>query len=281
MINIEEHKLVSASGDPEISFETTPNQSGAFKSGLPDTIVIHYTAGSSMASSVNWLKNSKAKASAHLVIGKSGKIVQLAPFNTITWHAGRSKWKNRKGLNTYSIGIEIDNAGVLERRADGYYTHFGEPVADQNVVLDIHKHEQEESAWEAYTEAQIAMVADICMALKEQYNIVEIVGHDDIAPKRKRDPGPAFPLQQLREKVLFGRKTAPENENAIAETDIAGGIVLADHLNIRSEPNVQSAKVTAPLPKGTKLKILDQKGRWAYVKTETEGWVDTQWLKTF
>ena len=57
MITIDNHKLVSAADGPELSFEETPNQSGAFKSGLPDTIVIHYTAGSSMASAVNWLKN--------------------------------------------------------------------------------------------------------------------------------------------------------------------------------------------------------------------------------
>ena len=278
MITIEEHKLVSTPDGLEISFEESPNQSGAFKDGLPDTIVMHYTAGSSMASSVNWLKNPKAKASAHLVIGKSGKIVQLAPFNRITWHAGRSKWNKRRGLNNYSIGIELDNAGVLEKRADGYYTHFGEPVANDRVVLARHKHEQQESAWEAYTEIQLRIVTELCMVLREQYNIVELLGHDDISPKRKRDPGPAFPLEQLREKVLLGRKTTIENK---ADTETSGGIVLAEYLNIRSKPNVHSTRVTEPLPKGTKLKIVEQKGQWAYVKTEIEGWVNTTWVKTF
>ena len=281
MITIENHKLVSTPDGLEISFEATPNQSGAFKDSLPDTIIMHYTAGSSMASSVNWLKNPKAKASAHLVIGKSGKIVQLAPFNRITWHAGRSKWNKRRGLNNYSIGIELDNAGALEKRGDGYYTHFGEPVANERVVLARHKHEQEENPWEAYTEAQLAVVTEICMALTEHYNIVELLGHDDISPRRKRDPGPAFPLEQLREKVLLGRKTAQESEVDVEATTEASGIVFADYLNIRSKPSVHSTTITEPLPKGTKLKILEQQGQWSYVKAEIEGWVNTKWVKTF
>ena len=282
MITIEEHKLVSTPDGPEISFEESPNQSGAFKDGLPDTIIMHYTAGSSMASSVNWLKNPRAKASAHLVIGKSGKIVQLAPFNRITWHAGRSKWNKRRGLNNYSIGIELDNAGVLEKRADGYYTHFGEPVGDERVVLARHKHEQQESAWEAYTEVQLRIVTELCIVLKEQYNIKELLGHDDIAPKRKRDPGPAFPLEQLREKVFFGRAAATESEVDVeTTTDASGGIVVAEYLNIRSQPSIQATRVSEPLPKGTKLKIMEQKGQWSYVKADIEGWVNTKWLKTF
>ncbi|MEM9686706.1 MAG: N-acetylmuramoyl-L-alanine amidase [Bacteroidota bacterium] len=278
MITIEDQKLVSTPDGPEISFEESPNQSGIFKDGLPDTIIIHYTAGSSMASSVNWLKNPKAKASAHLVIGKSGKIVQLAPFNTITWHAGRSKWNKRRGLNKYSIGIELDNAGALEKRADGYYTHFGEPVGDDRVVLARHKHEQQESAWEAYTEVQLRVVTEVCMVLREQYNIKELLGHDDISPKRKRDPGPAFPLEQFREKVLLGRRAAQESQ---VDTEVSGGIVLAEYLNIRSRPGIHSIRVSEPLPKGTTLKIVEQKGQWSYVKAEIEGWVNTKWLKTF
>ncbi|MEM9685410.1 MAG: N-acetylmuramoyl-L-alanine amidase [Bacteroidota bacterium] len=206
MITIENHKLVSTSGDLDISYETTPNHSGAFQSGLPDTIIVHYTAGSSLESSVNWLKNPKAKVSAHLVVGKSGAVVQLVPFNTIAWHAGNSEWNGRTGLNSYSIGIEMDNAGLLEKQADGYYTYFGKRIPEDQVMLATHKHSSEEAPWEVYTEAQLAVVSDICIALKEDYNIVELLGHDDIAPERKLDPGPAFPLQQLRGKVLLGRK---------------------------------------------------------------------------
>jgi len=276
-MKIENHKLKSVEGDFDILYQETSNHSNKFATALPDTIVIHYTAGSSLQSSADWLCNHDAQASAHIIVGKKGKIIQLAAFDTITWHAGISQWNERKNLNKFSIGIEIDNAGLLEKRADGYYTHFGEKVKESNVVIAKHKFDQEEKAWEAFTQEQIKVVEKICFILKEQYNIIEIVGHDDIAPERKRDPGPAWPLRKLKETILYGRK----DDNSDQITNLSKGIVTADYLNIRSKPSAQSSKVTDPIPKGTKLKILETKGDWSYVKVEIEGWVSKKWLKTF
>ncbi len=276
MIKIENHKLVDTNEKLKISFQETPNVSGPFKSGLPDTIVIHYTAGSSLKSSASWLQNPNAKASAHLVVGKAGEIIQLAPFDVRTWHAGRSSWKGRSGLNQYSIGIEIDNAGPLTQTPDGYMTHFSKLVDNKNVVLATHKLDLNERGWEAYTSQQIELVEEICLALKEVYNISEIVGHDDIAPSRKRDPGPAFPMESLRSKVLFGRnEDLPEEPEDLLD-DVA--VVIADNLNIRSTPGINASLVSNPLPKGTKVKITKQQGGWSYVKADIEGWVSNQWL---
>lgn len=276
MIKIENHKLVDTNEKLKISFQETPNVSGPFKSGLPDTIVIHYTAGSSLKSSASWLQNPNAKASAHLVVGKAGEIIQLAPFDVRTWHAGRSSWKGRSGLNQYSIGIEIDNAGPLTQTPDGYMTHFSKLVDNKNVVLATHKLDSNERGWEAYTSQQIELVEEICLALKEVYNISEIVGHDDIAPSRKRDPGPAFPMESLQSKVLFGRnEDLPEEPEDLLD-DVA--VVIADNLNIRSTPGINASLVSNPLPKGTKVKITKQQGGWSYVKADIEGWVSNQWL---
>ena len=201
MLTLEDHKLVDPENKRRISFRETPNHSGAFTGDLPDTIVIHYTAGASLESSVNWLTDPKAKASAHLVVGKSGDIVQLAPFNIKTWHAGKSSWKGRNSLNNYSIGIELDNAGILEKREDGYYSAFNKKIDSTNVVLARHRLDTVEKAWEAFTEIQIDVVTEACLILKDAYDIREIVGHDDIAPSRKRDPGPAFPMQELKSRL--------------------------------------------------------------------------------
>jgi N-acetylmuramoyl-L-alanine amidase len=138
-MKIENHKMIPEQGDFEVGFKDTPNISGYFKDGFPDTIVLHYTGGSSLDSSIDWLTNANAKASAHFVVGKDGKIVQLAPINAITWHAGISQWNNRHSLNEYSIGIEIDNAGLLEKRAHGYATWFNKRIDDDQVVLAKHK----------------------------------------------------------------------------------------------------------------------------------------------
>lgn len=278
MITIKDNKLSDTEGKVKISFQETPNVSGPFTSGLPDTIVIHYTAGSSLKSSASWLRNPQANASAHLVVGKSGEVIQLAPFNIKTWHAGRSTWKGRNGLNQYSIGIEIDNAGVLKQSPDGYYTSFSKKVDTENVVLAKHKLDTEVKGWEAYTPEQIDVVEQICLALKQAYPISEIVGHEDIAPSRKRDPGPAFPMLALQSKVMIGRnEDLPDDDDSIFEDK---GIVMADNLNIRSGPGTNTDLVSTPLPKGTKVTIQKTEGEWSYVKVDIEGWVSNRWLHT-
>jgi N-acetylmuramoyl-L-alanine amidase len=279
-MKIENHKMISEQGDFEIGFKETPNRSGNFKDGLPDTIVLHYTGGSSIDSSIGWLTNANAKASAHFVVGKDGKIVQLAPLNTITWHAGISQWKNRNSLNNYSIGIEIDNAGLLEKRANGYATYFNKRIDDEQVVLAKHKNKDKEEAWEAYTTQQIQAVESLCSALVERYNIKEIVGHDDISPGRKVDPGPAFPLIKIRDKILFGRKDDEDTgESNVESLKPDYGSVTAKLLNIRSLPNEQAPTVSAPLPLGTKVKILEKQGQWYKVSVQTEGWVSAGFIK--
>lgn len=82
----------------------------------PDTIVLHYTAGVNARSSAEFLARDEVKASAHVVIGRDGKVFQLVPFDTEAWHAGRSLYKGRANLNRCSLGIELDNLGRLEYR---------------------------------------------------------------------------------------------------------------------------------------------------------------------
>jgi N-acetylmuramoyl-L-alanine amidase len=279
-MKIENFKMIPEQGDFEVDFRETPNRSGVFQDGLPDTIVVHYTGGSSIDSSISWLTNINAKASAHFVVGKDGKIVQLAPINTITWHAGISKWNNRNSLNNYSIGIEIDNAGLLEKRANGYATWFNKRIPDEQVVLAKHKNKDKEEAWEAFTAQQIEAVECLCSALIQKYNIKEILGHDDISPGRKVDPGPAFPLVKLRDKILFGRKDDDESGESDFESQVPEyGSVTANLLNIRSLPNGNAPTVSAPLALGTKVKILDKQGKWYKVSLQTEGWVNARFVK--
>lgn len=274
MIQIHNHRIVSDSVAGEYRFQASNNHSGTFNKQLPDTIVLHYTAGASYTSSANWLCDKQAKASAHIVVGRQGELVQLIPFNTKAWHAGLSQWQGRTGLNSYSIGIEMANAGRLERRADGYYTSYGTKVDDREVVLAQHKHGTKPEAWEAYTANQINSVKTLCAALIKAYAITQIVGHDDIAPARKLDPGPAFPLHAMRNALLFSRADdeVPDNYNTTK------GIVNANLLNIRSAPDANASTVSAPLKRGVAFTKLQTKGEWVKIKVETQGWVNARYI---
>ena len=172
---------------------------------LPELIVIHYTGDTSADGAIAWLRDPRSKASAHLVIDRDGRITQLAAFDRRCWHAGKSTWRGRDGVNAFSIGIEMVNAGVVYPAGDGWATSRGRPIKLGDAVALIHKNESKPRVWQIFPAAQIEALTEVCRALLEAYpEITEIVGHDDIAPLRKVDPGPAFPMAKLRTSLGLG-----------------------------------------------------------------------------
>ena len=107
-----------------------------------------------------------------------------------------------------NIGIEIDNAGQLIRGGGKWVsplTRYSYP--DQDVTVATHKNDSPgtpPSGWHAYTGAQIEALLDASLALVKHYALADVLGHDDIAPGRKRDPGPDFPMASVRA-CLLGR----------------------------------------------------------------------------
>ena len=259
-------------GDGIIQKQCSKNKQ-KYNDGLPDTIVIHYTAGRSAASSANYLCKNDIKASAHLVIGRDGKIYQLVPFDIVAWHAGKSAYAGREWLNKYSIGIELDNAGPLEKVGDEYQAWFGAKYKANEVMYATHRNETNPAYWHAYTEKQIETCQLVCELLIAQYGIITIVGHEEIAPRRKRDPGPAFPLDKFRERLFQqNRSDEPEDNNK-------QGVVTAASLNIRSDAGTAFDTIAQPLAEGTKVKVLEEKNGWYKVETKVTGWVGKAFIK--
>ena len=246
--------------------------SGEFRPGLPDTIVIHYTAGPTADSAIHTFRDSGTKASAHVIIDTDGSIIQVIPFNKIAWHAGVSRWKQRNNLNQFSIGIEIVNAGNLEPDPNGFKSWFGRIYPESEVVQMTHPQQSKPTFWHKYTDAQIKAVFELCSVLAGRYNITEIVGHYDISPGRKLDPGPAFPMQELRDKILKPQKGP--------KTKSQGGVVTASSLNFRSAPSASSETLTNPLPKGTKVEVLEENGDWYKVEYKLKGWVAKRFVES-
>lgn len=262
-------------------FRESPNHGEPFAKGLPDAIIIHFTGGASAESSVSWLCNQQAKASAHVVVARDGSITQLVPFNTVAWHAGVSSYGERSGYNKFSIGIEIDNPGRLKKTEGSLYqASFGRTYTPDQVIKAIHRNEHAESYWLAYSEAQIQAVFDLCAALCATYGIREILGHEEIAPGRKDDPGPAFPLDRLRQKLLFKGRDLDGIEDAHSLPLRA--TVTASSLNFRVEPDVNAARVAAPLLQGTVVEVLEQSSKgWMRISCNGKtGWAKAEFLKT-
>jgi N-acetylmuramoyl-L-alanine amidase len=262
-MRIRNHRL---QGVPQ---EETPNRGGVMD---PKYLVFHFTAGRSAKESIDWLCSPKAKASAHVVVGRDGSIVQLVPFNIKAWHAGISHWEGLTGLNSSSIGIEMDNAGRLTKVGSAYRAWFQSEYSGEEVIQAKHKFEQDFSYWHTYTEEQIQKALELASLLTKTYGLKDIIGHEDIAPGRKVDPGPAFPLSNIRAKV-FGR--CDEEDKTYQ--------VIADSLNIRSGPGIEYETVASPLLRGTKVVLLEQRDRWNKVDVmgpnDIEGWVNNRFLE--
>lgn len=278
-MKIDNH-LLKGTSTQKVGFKSTSKTSGTFKKGLPDTVVIHFTAGRNAKSSIQTLTDSTVKASAHLVIGRDESITQLVPFNEIAWHAGKSSWDSRNGLNKYSIGIEIDNAGRLEKQGDEYLSWFGKSYPSTEVFEGKHRNENHMSYWHRYTVEQIEITEQVVKLLSKAYDIKHILGHEEISPGRKVDPGPAFPLDKLRNDILFSdRETADDNTFVNKSAPTTSAIVTATKLNIRDSPSKDATKVRKPLTQGTEVNILEEQGDWCRVSVVEEGWVSKKWLE--
>lgn len=258
-MRISSHKLVDE------WFGESPNIGGTLSN--PSILVMHFTAsgGPDGKGDANYFKTRAAKTSAHIIVGRDGSIYQVVPFNKKAWHAGKSIWRGVPNCNDYSIGIEIDNWGKLLRTADGKYRSWTKQEVDPaDVVKMRHKAESTDSYWETYDPKQMDALEDLVEVILAAYpSIKEIVGHDDISPGRKTDPGPAFPMNRFRN-LLDGRKSS----TAVIRT-------TTSNLNVRSGPSL-AHRVVRILPKGTKVTVLyDAPGEWAQTP---HGWVNDRYL---
>ena len=136
-------------------------------------IILHYTGMKKETDAIKKLCDYNSKVSSHYFIKNNGQILNLVPDLYEAWHAGKSKWKKFKSLNKYSIGIEINNPG-------------------------------HEFGYNTFNLKQINSLKKLLSFLIQKYNIKldNVLGHSDIAPDRKKDPGEKFPWEKLAKKRL-------------------------------------------------------------------------------
>lgn len=156
-----------------------------------NAIILHYTDMPTLEAALAILRNPAAEVSSHYVVDEDGSIYQLVPEARRAWHAGRSYWKGERDLNSVSVGIEIANGG----RSGGL---------------------------PPFPTAQITAVGALCREIMNRHAIPRhrVLGHSDIAPGRKIDPGPRFPWRDLAE---IGVGVWPPTVEAGPDLDLARG----------------------------------------------------------
>jgi N-acetylmuramoyl-L-alanine amidase len=148
----------------------SPNHGERKDGQRPSMLVLHYTGMSSEGEALQWLCNPVSQVSAHYFVFEDGRVLQMVPENRRAWHAGMSFWNGESDINSSSIGIEIANPG-----------HGG--------------------GTPAFPAAQIDSVIRLSKDLVGRWRIPpeRVLGHSDVAPGRKLDPGELFPWEQLHE----------------------------------------------------------------------------------
>ncbi len=155
---------------PPLKVLPYPSQNYSERTLPIDTILLHYTATDSTELSLRHLANPRVKSrvSAHYVVSPDGTIYRLVDEKYRAWHAGQASWRGVRDVNSASVGIEIVHAGTDKKG--------NRPP---------------------YPEAQIKSVIALCQDIQSRHQIKWVLGHSDVAPGRKQDPGEHFPWKRL------------------------------------------------------------------------------------
>ncbi|MCO5730309.1 N-acetylmuramoyl-L-alanine amidase [Rhizobium sp. SSA_523] len=159
-------KLIPDFGQARV--DPSPNHGERVGCAAPDMIILHYTGMADDTKALSWLKNIESEVSSHYFVWPDGRVVQMVPEERRAWHAGKSVWAGETDINSHSIGIEIANAGHPGGLPD-------------------------------FPPEQIEAVIALCRDCAERWRIApeRVLGHSDVAPRRKVDPGERFPWARL------------------------------------------------------------------------------------
>jgi N-acetylmuramoyl-L-alanine amidase len=148
--------------------EERPSPNHGPRGGAIDMLVLHYTGMTSAAAALDRLCDPAAQVSAHYLVDEDGTVWRLVSEERRAWHAGLSSWRGKSDLNDASIGIELANPG-------------------------------HEWGYRPFPEPQIAALENLCRGILARHQIPprNIVGHSDVVPQRKEDPGELFPWSRL------------------------------------------------------------------------------------
>jgi N-acetylmuramoyl-L-alanine amidase len=291
---VKNHKLFTTDGRQYQFIAPHPNNFDANRRLTgPKYLIIHTTDGIVMESTINSFRDGNHGASAHLLIGRDGGVVQFVDFNTVAYHCGFSYWEEEIDINQFSIGIEVDNGGFLSH-ADGVWKWKTTIIPDDEVTEVRYWKNFGKLGWHKFTDIQLKVLREIVQALKEQYDFQVVLGHDVVNLSERVDPGPLFPRGEFEELISGKAGVVVKVYQATGDKDEHG------NLNANGETRIYAVREKKPpykeyprppdldhprhgvLPAKTMVKILDTSNMdWTRVKVKaesghfknTEGWI--------
>ena len=235
-------RLLSAPAGPVLS-HATARASAVAERRRPagrrpvDMLVLHYTGMASAEAALDRLRDPAAKVSAHYLIDEDGTVVAMVPELLRAWHAGVSWWQGRAGLNDVSIGIELVNPG-------------------------------HEWGYRPFPDAQMAALVELAQGIVARWPIPagRVVGHSDIAPTRKEDPGELFDWRRLApgRHRLLARRCRVRDRRSLCERRRRWPRSATPVRRRASRWRPHLARLPAPLPPGLLRRLPGRRRPWAW-----------------
>ncbi len=176
---------------------------GKYAKGYPQGAIVHFTSGWSRqgdAKAINAVRSGAKDGYCFFVISYDGSVFQNFPLDSWGYHAGKSSWPGLgTSVSSKLVGIEICNGSKLKKRSDGRYeSWFGEIFDAKDVRVVKSKDNVKGGAYQPYSEAQEASLMALLLWLKRNnpgvFDLKYVLGHDEVAPDRKDDPGGALSM---------------------------------------------------------------------------------------
>lgn len=168
---------------------------GTYRKAYPEGLTLHHTAGHQDKLGKSGVAYGREQGHLYLFMDQYGKIFQSFPLNKWGYHAGKSSYAGLgSGVSARLVGLEVAAAGKLDKSGSGWKSYWGKPMPKEQVREVPKKNaNQQAGAYQRYTAAQEASIIELCLWLKRNnptvFNFDYVVGHDEVAPTRKNDPG--------------------------------------------------------------------------------------------
>jgi len=211
----------------------------------------------------------QVESPAHLLIDRDGLVTQFIPFNKKISLPVEGSWEGAKDLTSKSIVIMFENLGRLDKQGEHFTNTLGTIVETTDVFTGIHQNEESLSYWQKFTHSQIQIAEKIIRCLTSAYQVKYILGYEEVCPGLQTDPGPAFPLEIMRRKIM--------KENSVDRSDANQIINIAEQVDLSSIINNQNLE--GEEKKDAKIVNIRRKsGGWYKVNIDLGGFIKEEWV---
>ncbi len=206
---------------------------------------------------------------AHVLINRDGLVSQFIPFNEKADQPLDGSWDGMKDLASRSVIVMFENYGRLEKNGDHFIASCGSKVDTSDVFTGIHQNEESLSYWQKFTESQVLVAEKIIRCLTSTYQVKYILGYEEVSPGLQTDPGPAFPLEIMRRKIM--KETIVDQSEELSVINIAQQVDLSSIINNQhiEDGEKKDAKI---------VNIRRKSGGWYKVNIDLGGFIKEEWV---